>query len=231
MRIKPFISALLVCDFLDTSAAISPANSSILILSETPTATQDPWQCITEGVPQYFNVPKPTGSLMSAIFSYAGEVAYTCTELEQGQTKCPKAGKSRWCAFTTVGPTAVMEEFSSLASNASVWWTSLSDKAISVAKKCPNTWFREGEAPAKFSWLDKTIIFAECYHDAGVTTSVKAVATTQSTMAVPGSISSPTAAKTTTKIATNDGVWTRSTNWELLVVFGLGMIFAAINEL
>lgn len=43
-----------------------------------PTASADPWQCITESLAQYLDVPKLTGSLFDELQSYAAELYEPC---------------------------------------------------------------------------------------------------------------------------------------------------------
>lgn len=153
--------------FLQTTATLSAMHTRILPRDE-PTITSDPWQCATEDIPQYFEVPKPTGSLLTALISYGDKLYEGCTPTEEPTgifpPKCPFPEQSSWCAFTTAAPTAVLSDYSSYASSASFWWAEHSAAAVSVAQKCPNTWFKIiSETPNGDIWLNNTIAFAGCY--------------------------------------------------------------------
>jgi hypothetical protein len=210
--------------FFETVAAISASDASIILATTRPTITQDPWQCVDENIPQYFQVPKPTKSLEQALFSYAVEVRKTC--VDDVSTYCPLVQKSNWCAFPTAAPSSLLSEYSSYAKRASIWWASHSSSAVSVAQMCPNKWYNAGhQEVTTFSWFNVTIMHAECYAEAHATS---ALPTTKSTLAIPGSTTYPQATKT----ATGKGVWARGEkNTERLMVAGTGLAYAAMNEI
>ncbi|KFY05282.1 hypothetical protein O988_00121 [Pseudogymnoascus sp. VKM F-3808] len=131
-----------------------------------PTASVDPWECITESLAQYLDVPKPTGSLFDELQSYAAELYEPCLAaitIEQ----CPFPGQSDWCAFTTAAPAAILPAYSAYASQAYSWWATRSSTLSFLTEDCPNVWHSIllNNAGSE-EWLNDTIAFAGCYADA-----------------------------------------------------------------
>jgi len=53
--------------------------------SPESTISQDPWQCVTENITQYFvDVPTPTGNVRDAINSFGDDVAKPCLSTATG---------------------------------------------------------------------------------------------------------------------------------------------------
>jgi len=80
----------------------------------TSTIGPDPWQCVTENITQYVNVPKPTGGLLTALDSFGDKLIETCTPTETAFTalpSCPFPEKSLWCGFTTAVPTSLLPAY------------------------------------------------------------------------------------------------------------------------
>ncbi|UKZ57773.1 hypothetical protein TrVGV298_011634 [Trichoderma virens] len=67
--------------FLHASAASDSLLDTILP-ANPPTITSEAWQCTTEMLPQYFDPPKPTGALLTAILSYGDEIQKGCKPTE-----------------------------------------------------------------------------------------------------------------------------------------------------
>jgi hypothetical protein len=78
------------------------------------TLTPDPWQCITENITQYFDVPKPTGTPFDAIDSYDFDVAARCRATATGRDmlSCTVSDPKSWCSFTTAAPADVLSGYS-----------------------------------------------------------------------------------------------------------------------
>jgi hypothetical protein len=163
--------------------------------------TSDPWQCATENISQYLDVPKPTGSLLTALQSYGDKLIEPCiaTATGPGLPSCPLPSKSLCCGFATAAPSALLPAYSSYGSVASSWWASKSSAAASVSQYCPVGWSNVMPLLGEV-WLNDTIAFAECYSEVqGLTTeahTTEALSTTQT------SIARPTA--TATSIEMND---------------------------
>lgn len=77
-----------------------------------PTTTRDPWQCVTANLTQYFDVPKPTGSLLDALDSYGDKLIESCTltGIDRINGGCFPA-KEDWCKFTTAAPASVLPDY------------------------------------------------------------------------------------------------------------------------
>jgi hypothetical protein len=77
-----------------------------------PTTTRDPWQCVVANLTQYFDVPKPTGSLLDALNSYADKLLEPCTlaPIDRIHGECFPA-KEDWCKFTTAAPASVLPDY------------------------------------------------------------------------------------------------------------------------
>ncbi|OBT63318.1 hypothetical protein VE03_07229 [Pseudogymnoascus sp. 23342-1-I1] len=129
------------------------------------TGTPDPWQCISENVTQYLDVPKPTGSLFDEIKSYAVSLYEPC--LASLTATCPFPAQSDWCAFTTAAPKDVLPAYSSYASQAHSWWEAHSSVIASAKEMCPNNWANGlWRNAGSEEWLNDTIAFAGCYAEA-----------------------------------------------------------------
>lgn len=159
-----------------------------------PTSTHDPWECATENITQYFDVPKPTGTLLDAILSYGAELIEPCLSTATGLDAilCTVSETSAWCGFTTAAPEPVLSDYSSYGSAAASFWQAHSETISIIASECPIGWSRPG--PAEQAWLNQTISHGECYiaaHPANTTTASSA--TTIASTAMGGSTaSSPT---------------------------------------
>ncbi|KAH7323620.1 hypothetical protein BKA65DRAFT_567394 [Rhexocercosporidium sp. MPI-PUGE-AT-0058] len=178
-------------------AAIVGASPDMLVTQmprAEPTSTfgPDPWQCVTENITQYIDVPKPTGSLLTALDSYGDKLIETCTPTETAFTalpSCPFPAKSLWCGFTTAIPSTMLSAYSSYGKSASSWLAAKSSAMASVTQQCPSGWSKMlMETPGSEAWLNLNIAFAGCYADAHPTT---ASSTTKSSLAA-GSIKTST---------------------------------------
>ena len=152
---------------LQTTATATPAHK-MLLPRNAPSITQDPWECATMNATQYFDPPKPTGALLTALLSY-GDILYKgCVPVEDPSGNrdpaCPFPEASEWCAFSNTVAPSMTTAYWSYASSASSWWSAKSSRTSSVAKRCPNTWYEVMRGtPAGETWLNDTKIFAECY--------------------------------------------------------------------
>lgn len=114
----------------------------ILLPTRTPT-TDDKWQCYTRNLEPFFDVPKPTGKLETAIYSYINTVLdkdcqSTMTDA-LGYHVCTFPPQSQWCACPTALPKDLESEYTSLCSVASPWWAANSAEAVSSADLYPIT--------------------------------------------------------------------------------------------
>lgn len=244
MRTATFFGALAA--FMTTANASSAMHITLMPRAE-PTATKDPWQCATENITQYFDVPKPTGSLLTALQSYGDKLIETCTPTFSGTAlpSCPFPPKSLWCGFTTAAPSAVLPAYSSYGSVASSWWSAHSSAASSVAQACPVSWSKVmTETPGGEAWLYDNIVFAECYAEAHPTTGSSTTgssatgsattgltATTETTRSgATGGGSTPTPTPTSTPTKAPNGVVGRTEGVEMWMVAGTGLAAAAMNS-
>ncbi|RYP67615.1 hypothetical protein DL771_007167 [Monosporascus sp. 5C6A] len=188
------------------------------------TRTPDPWVCATKNMTEYFDMPKPTSTLLDAIYAYVDEQLEPCLSTATGRNKLScSVGASQWCSFSTDGPPSASAAYSSYASAVASWWSAKSSSVSSVASECPITWERYD--PLEQSWLNVTIVQAECYADAhpGKGTTASASLATNPT-AVPGT--GATAAEPT---STND-VLGRAEGVDMWMLAGTGMAVAVINS-
>lgn len=217
-----------------------------------PTATtveQDPWQCITENITQYADVPKPKEELLMALRSYGDELITTCFPTKGATTlpPCPFPPKSLWCGFSAEAPSTMLPAYTSYGSSASSWWAGKSSAVASVSKECPITWERvivKGHGGG--GWLNITIAIAECYADAQLGSESlpsKATVTTRSD-ATGISASSPTQAvgagtdqsgATRTSVSSptstekSNGALGRMQDVDMWVITSLGLAAAVAN--
>lgn len=118
-----------------SAAALDPSQQSALLPTEVPTVT-DNWECAISTYSTYFDLPKPTGTLLSALESYGDKLHEACTK-----TMCLYPDATSWCGFATAAPTAVLPAYTSYASSASVWWAEHSSAAVELAQECPEYWW------------------------------------------------------------------------------------------
>jgi hypothetical protein len=215
-------------------AEVLPIHMTLLPRAE-PTITKDPWQCATENLTQYFDVPKPTGSLLTALLSYADKLYESCTitELPTGTVlpQCPFPEQSSWCAFTTAAPKSVLSEYSSYGSAANLWWSAHSSKAISVAHICPNSWYKViRETPNGEIWLNDTIAFAGCYAKAHpITASLRTTTTPPTTGAGGLTKTTPPTGSVTSPTMVPNSVVGQMGGIEIWAVAGAGLAASAAN--
>ncbi|KAH6894377.1 hypothetical protein B0T10DRAFT_603878 [Thelonectria olida] len=73
INMRAFAAALV----FNATVAVASVFDTILP-TEEPTITSDPWRCTTEIFESYFDVPKPTGSLLTAILFYGDKLQKGC---------------------------------------------------------------------------------------------------------------------------------------------------------
>ncbi|KAI1800390.1 hypothetical protein F4811DRAFT_33712 [Daldinia bambusicola] len=138
--------------------------------TETTTATStqrpDPWQCATQNLTQFFDVPKPTGALLKALDSYGDELVKPCLATATGLDvlSCSVTNTSQWCGFATAAPTSVRTAYSSYGKSVASWWSAKSSAAVSLSAECPNSWEHFG--PIDQAWFNQTVAHAKCYDKA-----------------------------------------------------------------
>ena len=75
---------------------------SILLPSDPPPEEpEDSYDCVFENVTQYYDVPKPTGVLLDALFDYGDELFEECVDRSGADYSDCYPEKEQWCAFTT----------------------------------------------------------------------------------------------------------------------------------
>lgn len=224
-----------------TASFCLQAASAAALLFETilpttqPTTTRDPWQCTTETLMQYFDIPKPTGALLTSILSYGDDLIKGCEPTEtdaMGLPVCTFPEHSRWCGFTTAAPSSLLPSYSAYGSTASSWWSKHSSMAVELAEECPHRWFKAmTDTPAGAGWLNDTIAFASCYAQAhqGSSPYTSMTVVTQSAMAVVSKTTAtdPQAAATTQGV---NSVAPRGESVEMWVLAGIGLAAAAVNS-
>ncbi|KAI1334954.1 hypothetical protein F5Y15DRAFT_263269 [Xylariaceae sp. FL0016] len=172
MRKNAIISALAVF----TSGYCIRAMSITEMPRAEPTSTMssDPWQCVTENITQYFNVPSPTGALYDAIISYGDKLLEPCLATATGldALSCSVSQTSAWCGFSTAAPSSIITAYESYGSAAASFWQANSRTISVIASECPAGWSRPGFS--EHAWLNQTIAHAACYmaaHPASTTAS------------------------------------------------------------
>ena len=142
------------------AATTSSALYATLLPTAPPTVTKDPWQCATSNISQYFDPPKPTGTLLSAIVSYADEIFESCSSA----AGCDFPPQSKWCRVTSAIKGTMIKSYVTYASSASSWVATKSGAMVAAATECPNTWWNSMiQTPNGDIWLNDTLIFSECY--------------------------------------------------------------------
>ncbi|OBU00844.1 hypothetical protein VE01_01290 [Pseudogymnoascus verrucosus] len=162
-----------------------------------PAESIDPWQCLTENLTQYLDVPKPTGSLFKELQSHGSKLYEPYLAAPTLTAFCPFPAQSSWCAFTTSAPLDVLPAYSSYASQAYSWWSAHSSSVVSLAQQCPIGWENAILMhPGGDMWLNDTIAFAGCHAEAhttvGSSPTEPTAATTRSGVDVGGGSPTPT---------------------------------------
>ena len=155
-------------------AAFGTTTASVAHITAAPRAelaeSIDPWQCLTENLTQYLDVPKPTDSLFKELQSHGSKLYKPCLAAPTLTAFCPFPVQSSWCAFTTSAPSDVLPVYSSYASQAYLWWSAHSSSVVSLAQECPIGWENAILMyPGGDMWLNNTIAFAGCYAEAHTT--------------------------------------------------------------
>ncbi|RYP53138.1 hypothetical protein DL768_001812 [Monosporascus sp. mg162] len=203
-----------------------PRQAPTEIEGPTSTQTPDPWVCATKNMTEFFDMPKPTGTLLDAIDAYVIKQLAPCWATATGpdQLSCEVTG-SQWCGFSTDAPPSATAAYSSYGSAAASWWSAKSSAISSVASECPITWERYD--PIEQSWLDITIAQAECYAEAhpGGGSSSSAPSATGPT-AVPGTGATATEATPTVP----NGALGRADGVDMWMLAGTGIAIAVVSS-
>jgi hypothetical protein len=148
-------------------SCVAVLTSATLFPTASPTTTtQDPYECATESLTEFFEPPRPTGDLSSAIQSWGlalGEEEPCTLKGLDATLNCPAVESARWCQFTTAAPESVLPAWSEYVSSASNWWAERSATAVQLASQCPRGWYNAimgmGAASQR---LNGTIITGQC---------------------------------------------------------------------
>ena len=124
--------------FLISVATIKAQVISYILPTAIPTTSDDSWECLMENITQYFDVPTPTGALLTAYQSFGRDLYKPCLTQSDG---CHFPDRTSWCGFSTAAPSSILSDYWSFASVASSWWSAHSIKAVSVAQECPYGWY------------------------------------------------------------------------------------------
>ena len=128
-----------------------------------PTGFEDPWQCVTENITQFFDVPMPTGKLLEGINSFGDSVLAPCRTTATGDDSlyCSFSDPQSWCGFSTAAATDLLVDYSTYVSQAVAFWTAKSAKISVLSTSCPVAWDRPH--PAAHEWLKIARAHAQCY--------------------------------------------------------------------
>lgn len=215
--------------FLMLQASVGFALTSDVHRQVLPTASPiitqaDPWECVAADIPSYFLPPTPTGPLNTALYEYGTELLKTCTFTGMQALECPFPDHSLWCEFSDVAPATLLPEWQSYGSVANSWWAARSSDAISLAARCPHSWWQTTDKVAGGAQaLNLTLAAGGCYVDANPTdTAPDTVDPTGTTL--PGS------QPTVTEPETTNGANGRRHANALLMVAGTSLAFAAASS-
>lgn len=126
--------------------------------------SEDPWQCVTENITQYFvDVPTPTGNVLEEFESFGDEVAAPCRATATGLDglSCTVSDPKSWCGFTTAAPPDVLSSYSTYLSAVVSFWTAKSETIDVLSTSCPVAWARPHMG--QHEWLKIARAHAECY--------------------------------------------------------------------
>jgi hypothetical protein len=167
-----------------SASTISPAplTTSFLPISTLPPTSRqspDPWQCATKNLTQYFDVPKPSAALLSALESYGDVLLKPCLATATGLDilDCSVSETTKWCGFATDAKPAIQTRYSVYGDSAASWYGAKSAAIESVKKDCPITWEKFGALDN--AWLNQTVAHAKCYDVAHPKASVSTSSTSK----------------------------------------------------
>ncbi|KAK2036423.1 hypothetical protein LZ31DRAFT_232640 [Colletotrichum somersetense] len=150
-----------------TAPSLTSMSAPPLTMTEPSLTQRDPWQCATQNLSQYFDVPKPSGTLSKAIDMYVDELVEPCLETATGTDlfNCRVTEPSQLCGFTTYASAtpALITAFASYESAAASFWRSNSASVSSLSVECASAWGHFGEL--NHAWLNQTIAYASCVLD------------------------------------------------------------------
>jgi len=148
---------------LDPLLAARQATPTTTMSRSRSTLPPDPWQCITENITQYFDVPQPTGNVLDAIASYNEEVNKECLATAVGYEKraCTMSNPTSWCGFTTAAPADVLSSYSTYVSAVVSFWTAKSETMSILSTSCAVAWRRFHDADRE--WVRIATAHADCY--------------------------------------------------------------------
>jgi hypothetical protein len=202
-----------------TASILSIQMTAMPTITTMTTTSPDPWECIAANLSQYFDVPMPTGSLLTAVYSYGRELAKACSFTGIDETKCPKPETTKWCDLSTAAPQTLIPEHKSYGSVASSWWFGHSISIMMYSTMCPRAWSCVGPS-GLYTWLNITNGIGECY------------ATAYPTEGVPdkekGPVTSSTGSGSSPKPAKTNGAGRQSERAEGLIAVA-AIVIGAIN--
>ncbi|KAM5437193.1 hypothetical protein MferCBS31731_005610 [Microsporum ferrugineum] len=225
---------LLLAAVAATTAAADDDITTILP-NERPTVTIDPWECLTQNLTEYFDVPRPTGAFFSAVHSHGSELIKDCVAATK-PVECPFPESSDWCSLSTSIPASVLPAYSAYGSVASVWWKSHSSAAFSAAAECPLGWFDAMlSIPGGRTWMNLTRIYGGCYANTQPTSGSepsKLLSMTTGPTAMPGAGAAATDPIQPTATPMKNSIlgWAQSRPGSL-VVAGAGLAAVSINSM
>jgi hypothetical protein len=179
-----FVSALQMTPVpgMGPTATMPEMHITLMPRLDEAVIVSDPWQCATNNYSANINVPKPSGSLLTALASYGSALRTPCVNAGTSLLDCPFPAQESWCAFTTAAPTDVLPAYEAYGSVVASWWSSHSSVVESLARSCPTYWAKALlDYPGNELWLNNTIAFAECYNEAHPTSSTAVPLTTSTT--------------------------------------------------
>lgn len=165
----PGISARLVDSFPPaTRVPLEQRQASgTTAVAPATTISEDPWQCVTENITQYFvDVPTPTGKVLDELDSFGYEVAAPCraTATSLDRLSCTVSDPKSWCGFTTAAPPDVLSSYSTYLSSVVSFWTAKSESIEILSTSCPVAWARP-HMGRQHEWLKIARAHAECFLD------------------------------------------------------------------
>ncbi|SPN99248.1 uncharacterized protein DNG_02285 [Cephalotrichum gorgonifer] len=159
--------------FASSVAGVPPATRTSLERRQADTTTaeppartisEDPWQCITENITQYFvDLPTPTGNVQWELGSFGDKANEPCMATATGKDifSCTISEPEQWCGFTTAMPADVLPSYSAYISSAVSFWTAKSATMSELATSCPVAWSRPDLA--QHEWMKIVGALAECH--------------------------------------------------------------------
>jgi hypothetical protein len=162
---------------------------------------EDPWQCATENITQYYLGPSPTGDVGDAINTFGEAFVGPCVATATGldALRCAVQDYRSWCGFSTAVPANVQSSYSTYVSSVVSFWEANSATMAILSTSCSVSWALQHDGQRNILYMGSC--HARCYLEAHTQTTT--TATSSGSLVSASLTSSGSLATTPTSSITN----------------------------